>query len=139
MLAIDKMIVEVEAEVNPTEDIEKVKKALRNIFPELDCQTRDDKDGILLLYCKSLKKDLLKVLKELLMRERIRNAARSVMFNNISGDSVIFYLNKQVAYANHISFCSPTNESPLGPIKIKLRSKELSQLINWLAPSSKNS
>ena len=44
-----------------------------------------------------------------------------------------FWLNKQVAFAGHISFCEETAESPLGPLKVTIETDNPQQLIEWLA------
>ncbi len=72
----------------------------------------------------------------LLRRERIRDAARGVLFKGLSQNSITFYLNKQVAYAGHISFCQPSGESPLGPIKVQITCDKPKELIEWLAPKT---
>jgi hypothetical protein len=72
----------------------------------------------------------------LLRRERIRDAARGVLFKGFNGTSITFYLNKQVAYAGHISFCEPVAESPLGPIKVEIKCEKPRELIDWLAPKT---
>ncbi|MCK5563505.1 hypothetical protein KAI30_04965, partial [Candidatus Bathyarchaeota archaeon] len=72
----------------------------------------------------------------LLRRERIRDAARRVLFKGLRGSSITFYLNKQVAYAGHISFCQPVAESPLGPIKVQITCDKPKELIEWLAPKT---
>ena len=130
--------VEVEAEVYPTEDLEKVRIALLNLFPDLNFEMKQSDGFKKILIGNSSEKDSLRNLKQLIMSERIRDAARSTIFSNMLNDSVVFFLNKQVAYADHISFCMPKGESPLGPIKITLKSNKLQQLIDWLAPSSKS-
>jgi predicted RNA binding protein with dsRBD fold (UPF0201 family) len=134
----DNFQVKVEAEVNPTEDLEKVRRTLLNLFPDLNFKVKQSGSFKKILTGNSLEKNALINLKQLIMRERIRDAARSTIFSNILNDSAIFYLNKQAAYADHISFCMPNGESPLGPIKITLKGKNLQQLIDWLAPSSKS-
>jgi predicted RNA binding protein with dsRBD fold (UPF0201 family) len=46
---------------------------------------------------------------------------------------VSFCLNKQVAFAGHVSFSEETAESPLGPIKINIEAESPQQLVDWLA------
>ncbi|HML02737.1 MAG TPA: hypothetical protein VK487_05115, partial [Candidatus Bathyarchaeia archaeon] len=69
----------------------------------------------------------------LLRRERIRDAARTVLLRGVEGESITFYLNKQVAYVEHISFSEPTGESALGPIKVTITCDKPRELIDWLA------
>jgi|TARA_Y100000815_G_scaffold61902_1_gene50225 predicted RNA binding protein with dsRBD fold (UPF0201 family) len=47
-------------------------------------------------------------------------------------DSTWFYLNKQAAFANVIALCDEADESPLGPIKVVLHSKNIEDVIDWL-------
>jgi predicted RNA binding protein with dsRBD fold (UPF0201 family) len=51
---------------------------------------------------------------------------------NMTNDSTWFYLNKQAAFANVITLCDEADESPLGPIKIVLHSKNIEDVIDWL-------
>lgn len=130
---MDEIDVYVEVKVNPTEDLEKVKKAVENIFGNIEFEvTPEERGSLLVAEAKGI--DGLTKLRDLLRRERIRDAARGVFFEGLSKKSVVFYLNKQVAYVGHISFSAPVGESPLGPIKVQIRCDSPQELIEWLAP-----
>lgn len=130
---MDEVDVHVEVEVNPTEDPEKVRRAVENIFGSFEFEVKPRGRGSLLI-AKTKGIDGLTKLYNLLRRERIRDAARGVLFDGLSEKSIIFYLNKQVAYAGHISFSKPLAESPLGPIRAQIRCDNPRELIEWLAP-----
>ena len=132
---MDEIDVHVEVKVNPTEDLEKVKKAVENIFGNIEFEVTPEKRGSLLV-AEAKGIDGLTTLHDLLRRERIRDAARGVFFERLSNKSVVFYLNKQVAYVGHISFSAPVGESPLGPIKVQIRCDSPQELIKWLAPKT---
>ena len=51
---------------------------------------------------------------------------------NMTEDFTWFYLNKQAAFANAITLCDEADESPLGPIKVVLHSKNIEDVIDWL-------
>jgi len=125
----------IEAEVNPTEDIEKVKLAIENVFGTVKYEVKKLHRGNLLTAKAKGTAGLTKFY-NLLRRERIRDAARTVLFEGANEDSITFYLNKQVAYAGHISFCKPSAESPLGPIKVQIKCENPKELIDWLAPKT---
>ncbi|MEM3766442.1 MAG: hypothetical protein QXU46_05395, partial [Candidatus Bathyarchaeia archaeon] len=57
-------------------------------------------------------------------------------FEGLSENNITFYLNKQVAYAGHVSFSKAVAESPLGPIKVQIECGNPRQLIDWLAPKT---
>ena len=130
---MDEISVHIEAEINPTEDSEKVKRAIENIFGQVDFAVKPQQRGSLLTAeAKGL--DGLTKLQNLLRRERIRAAARGVLFDGLHGRSITFYLNKQVAFVGHVSFSQPIGESPLGPIKIEIHCDNPRELIDWLVP-----
>ena len=130
---MNELAVHVEVEVNPTEDLEKVKLAVENIFGAVKFEVESRKWGRLLIAETAGTEGLTK-LYNLLRREQIRAAARKVFFSGMSEKSVTFYLNKQVAYAGHVSFCQQTAESPLGPINVQIRCDNPRKLIEWLTP-----
>ncbi len=132
---MDEVDVHVEVEANPTEDPEKVKRAVENVFGSVEFEVKPKGWGSLLI-AKAKGIDGLTKLYNLLRRERIRAAARGVLFDGLGEKSIVFYLNKQVAYAGHISFSKPVAESPLGPIKVQIRCDNPRELIEWLAPKT---
>lgn len=130
---MDGVNVRVEAEVNPTESEDKVKTAVENIFGSIPMRKEQWRKGKLLVAeAKGL--EPLTKLQNLLCRERIRTATRTVLFEGRKGNAINFCLNKQVAYVGHISFSREVAESPLGPIRVRIECKDPRELINWLAP-----
>jgi len=132
---MDEVNVYVEVEVNPTEDVDKVRQAAENMFGTLELEEKPLRRGSLLV-ARAKDVEILSKFGNLLRRERIRDAARGVLFHGLKGNTITFYLNKQVAYAGHVSFCEPVAESPLGSIKVKIKSDHSLKLIDWLAPRS---
>jgi predicted RNA binding protein with dsRBD fold (UPF0201 family) len=130
---MNKISVHIEVEVNPTEDLEKVKQAVENIFGAVTFKAESRTWGQLLI-AKTAGTNGLTKMYNILSRERIRAAARKVLLSGMDENSVTFYLNKQVAYAGHISFCQKTAESPLGPISVEIRCSNPRELIEWLTP-----
>jgi len=125
----------VEVEINPTEDPEKVKRAVENLLGNAEFEVKPKRQGSLLV-AKAEGMDGLTKFYNLLRRERIRDATRGVLFGGLIGKSIVFYLNKQVAYVGHVSFSQPTAESPLGPIKVQIQCDNPRELIEWLAPKT---
>jgi predicted RNA binding protein with dsRBD fold (UPF0201 family) len=121
----------VEVEVNPTEDLEKVKEAITNLFPaaSIDVTSRGRK-SLLVATTEGIKG--LTEFHSRIRQERILAAARRVFRRGTQGNYITFYLNKQVAYAQRISFCDPFGESPLGPIEVKVRCDDTKEVIDWL-------
>ena len=121
----------VEVEANPTEDLEKVKKAITNFFPTASIDVTSGGRKSLLVATAEGTKGLAEVYSRL-RQERILAAARRVFRRGTEGKYITFYLNKQVAYVQRISFCNPYGESPLGTIEVKILCDDPKELIDWL-------
>lgn len=125
------MRITVRAEVKPTEDPIKVKRALERIFPEIKFIYSDG-----LLVGESGNSESISTLRRLLRQQAILDTARSVMISNMKDDVTRFMLNKQAAFVGKVSFTE--GESPLGPIEVLLRAEDPQRLIDHLAPRTEN-
>jgi uncharacterized protein len=130
---MDKITFHVEVEVNPTESEEKVKKALWNLFGDMSTETKPASQGTVLV-SETKSQEPLITLRNVLHRDHIRDAARKALHRGLQEYTLTFYLNKQAAFAGHVSFSEPEAESPLGPIKVTIQTDDPIQLIDWLAP-----
>jgi predicted RNA binding protein with dsRBD fold (UPF0201 family) len=125
--------VHVETEVNPTEAEEKVKMAVANLFGDLPLHSEPSYRGSILTGEAKGQEALVK-LRIVLRVDRVRAAARKVFFTSLRDATLGFCLNKQAAFAGHVSFSEAVAESPLGPLKVTIQSENARQLIDWLAP-----
>ncbi|MFQ5907335.1 MAG: RNA-binding domain-containing protein [Thermoplasmata archaeon] len=114
----------VETPLRPTESARRVKRAILNIFPE----ARLEEEGKIAGDTGSLDH-----FAELLRRQHIRDSAHELLTGAIRGDRLVFYLNKQAAYAGRVSFSA---HAPLGDIRVTVVSEDLRDLIEELAPST---
>ncbi len=127
--------VNVETEINPTESEEKVKTAITNILANATLTIKPEgKTNIMKADSKG--QESLRKLRLLMRNDRVRDASRKALFHSVRGNTISFCLNKQVAFAGHVSFCEETTESPLGPLKITIETDNPQQLIEWLAEKS---
>lgn len=114
--------------MRPTERVNRVVSAIENIFPGLVMDIRSDRieayDG----------PESLKVMHDLLRRQKILDAARSEMLRGLVDDATSFRLNKQAALMGVISF--PAEEEPLGSIHVRITGGE--RIVDWLAPQTEN-
>ena len=112
--------------INASEDIEKVRISLSNILTDMDEKITGDT-----LVANSNNYESLTKIYETMRSRRSKSAYRRHLMRNMAKDSTWFYLNKQAAFANVISLCDEADESPLGPIKVVLHSKNIEDVIDW--------
>lgn len=132
---MDDLTLYVEVEVKPTESEERVRRAVENVLGNIPLELRVQAKGNLLTG-EARGVEFLTKLYNLLRRERIRDAARGALFEGLSQNTIVIYLNKQVAFAGHVSFSKAVAESPLGPIMVRIECSEPRKLIDWLAPKT---
>ena len=113
--------------INASEDMEKVRTAVSNILTDMDEKITGDS-----LVVNSSNYESLTKIYETMRSRRIKSAYRRHLMRNMAKDSTWFYLNKQAAFANVIALCDEADESPLGPIKVVLHSKNIEDVIDWL-------
>jgi len=122
---------EVRAEVRKTESVEKVRKAILNIFPEVRLE-----EAVGEVRGESADVRALSRFRELLRKQAILDAARSVMKAGLSENMISFRLNKQVAYVGKVNFTN--GEAPMGPIVVSILAEDPERMIDYLAPRTKN-
>ena len=119
--------IDVYCTINPSEDESKVEQAISNILPEIEIQINDNS-----IKGTSQSLETLSNIFEVIHSRKTQRVYRRFLNNNLRNNSTWFYLNKQAAFANSIALCDNEEESPLGPIKIVLASKNIEEVIDWL-------
>lgn len=117
--------------INPSEDPKKVEQAFSNIF--VDMNIKLDKDSV---SATSTNLESLSEIYESIKARKTQGVFRRQLNHNLIDDSTWFYLNKQAAFTNTVALCSEAEESPLGPIKVILNSKNIERIIEWLISDS---
>ena len=119
--------IEMFCSVNPSEDPEKIQKAILNIFPYSTIKTENVSISAQSNDLKSLEKIF-----ETIHTKQTQKIYRRNLEKNLENDTTWFYLNKQAAFVEKIAICEKTDESPLGPIKVILTSSNIDRIIDWI-------
>jgi hypothetical protein len=119
--------IEAFCEINPSEDSQKVQQVISNVLENVELKITDGS-------IKASSNDITSLSKiyESIQNHNSQRVYFRFLSNNLEDDSTWFYLNKQAAFVNSIAICEHDNESPLGPIKIVIRSKNIERIIEWL-------
>ena len=113
--------------INASEDVNKVRTVVSNVLTDMDEKITGDS-----LVANSNNYESLTKIYETMRSRRSKSAYRKHLLRNMTNDSTWFYLNKQAAFVDVIALCDEADESPLGPIKVVLHSKNIEDVIDWL-------
>jgi predicted RNA binding protein with dsRBD fold (UPF0201 family) len=116
------------ADIKSTEDPEKVKKSIVNIFPDIKVE---EKDNEIVGY--SEEEDVLSRFIELVYSEAIRDSVNMVLKEGTQGGKISFSMNKQAALAGRVNL---SRVSPLGPIKVKIYVENPYEYIDKIVPKT---
>nr|MDO8100342.1 RNA-binding domain-containing protein [Candidatus Njordarchaeota archaeon] len=124
--------IQVEVPVYPTEDPEKVRRALSNIIFGMSFSERVE-GGVKYLTGVSEESNTLSQIKRRLKDQSASAFARQTLSKSIKEENKVqFYLNKQAAFMGILHFCETKNESPLGPITVEIESDNIKSAINYI-------
>ncbi|MEM3002335.1 MAG: RNA-binding domain-containing protein [Candidatus Nitrosocaldaceae archaeon] len=116
----------VSARLNYSEDASKVIHAIKNI---IDAEVNIEDNKVIAM---ANKKEALRIIYKQARAREILGVLKKVLLDNLRDDKTWLYLNRQAAYAGVIVVCDDEKESPLGPIKVEIRSDSLHSFIDWL-------
>ena len=120
--------VEIICPVNLSEDLDKIKQAISNIFPDLTI-----KNELFSIKAQSNELKSLEKISETISSSQSQKIYTRNLENNLEGDSTWFFLNKQAAFVGIVAICDEAEESPLGPIKVTLTSSKIDAVIDWIS------
>ena len=125
--------IEMFCSINPSENPEKIKKSISNIFPYSKIEIED-------FSISAQSKELISFEKiyETIHSKKSQKSYRRNLENNLENDSTWFYLNKQAAFVEEIAICEEAEESPLGPIKVIISSSNIDGIIDWIVFGDQN-
>jgi predicted RNA binding protein with dsRBD fold (UPF0201 family) len=123
------IMINISAMLQPTEDPMKVSKAIMNLFGDIPIKIEEHEISASLMGIKSLEK-----FKGVISQDRIRDTLRNVFTRWSKNDLLSFGLNRQAAFAGHVSL-NLENEDPMGPIRVEIKG-ELDGVIRFLCVKS---
>ena len=122
--------IEISCKVNPTESYDIIIKSINSLFEGIKLEFRYG-DRII---GKSKNLEVLNVIHNQARDRYITSVLRRLLLSNLYKCSTWFYINKQVATKGVMVLVEDESESPLGPIRINLKSNNIERVIEWLCP-----
>ncbi len=116
------------APVYPSEDPDKVEQSVSNILPGAKITRQDSSIKASSNIIESLDK-----LRQTIQSRQSQRIYQRHLEKNLDRDTTWLYLNKQAAMVDVLTLCDEPSESPLGPIELVISSRNIDQIIPWLA------
>ena len=113
--------------VNPSESIEKIEKAISNIFPYSIINNNN-----LTIHAQSKELRSFEKIYQFIHNNKLQKNYLRSLEDHLQDDTTWFYLNKQAAFVEQIAICEESDESPLGPIKVSITSSNIDAIIDWI-------
>ncbi len=119
--------IEMSCPVNPSEDPDKIKLAIINVFPYSVIKNENFSINAQSKELRSFEK-----IYETIHTNQSQRIYSRNLENNLENDVTWFFLNKQAAFVEKVIICDEAEESPLGPIKVTITSSNIDGIIDWL-------
>ena len=127
-----KLEFQISSSINPSEDPSKILDAINSIIGGFGIEYR--KYGSNLLIGKSNHHEVLNYIYEQVRNRSVVSVLRRMLLTHLEEDFSWFYINKQAATKGIIVLVDDEEESPLGPIKISIKSENILKIIDWFSP-----
>ena len=125
----------------PTEDREKI-ISLFNLFYDFSDKkmSEEDSEHVRIIEASAEGKESLNYLFQQIRRQRTVEAVRKQVLRrmDLNHQKVTFFIHKQALMNNKIVLCKNQDESPLGPIILTIKAKDIEFIINYLFPPTKD-
>ncbi|HNV94473.1 MAG: hypothetical protein APG08_00953 [Candidatus Methanofastidiosum methylothiophilum] len=116
------------ADVKNTEDPEKVKISITNIFPDINIEENKE---VIIGYSED--ESVLSRFIELIYSDAIRDSVNMILKEGTQELKISFLMNKQAAFAGRVNL---SKLSPLGSIKVKIYVDNPYEFIDKIAPKT---
>lgn len=127
--------------VHPTEEIQRIEKAIENILGSITLSTSKF-DEFTEIYSSITSKDSFARLRQLVHDKRILSAVRVRLLKNLDMFSTFMHFDKQAAYTGKLRLIDNNHENPpLGSIEIRIEFESESQFeefLDWFSPRTKD-
>lgn len=127
--------------VYPTEDIQRVEEAIKNILGPITL-SRIESNEFTEIHSTETDKTRFAILRQSIHNKRIITAVRVRLLKNLDESTTFIFFDKQAAYAGKPRLIDNTHEDPpLGSIEIRFDFKSESQFeefLDWFSPRTKD-
>lgn len=122
------------AEVKPTEDIEKIKTAIKNLCPPASFKVTQQDHQRTILEGHATGAEAIATLAKKFREQRILQAVRNQLLQLVQDNVIVFGMQRQAAFANRFHLCDLDDYSAMGPIQVKITATHMQDVIDYISP-----
>ena len=122
------------ADIKPTEDLEKVKLAFKNLCPPITIDTDKDSKNRIILKGFATGSESITTLAKKFREQRILEAVRQRFMKSLQNDTLVFWVQRQAAFMNRFHLSDENDVSGMGPIRVEIQANNLQDVIDYVAP-----
>ncbi|MDO8055904.1 MAG: RNA-binding domain-containing protein [Candidatus Hermodarchaeota archaeon] len=124
------------AEVQPTEDINKVKTAIMNLCPTATFKDiHHDPEGTI-LEAHATGPEAISTLAKKFREQRILQAVRNQLLQLVQDNMLAFGIQRQAAFVNRFHLCDLNDETAMGPIQVEITATRMQDIIDYISPAT---
>lgn len=127
--------------VHPTEDIQKIEKAIENILGPIAISSTKFEE-FTEIYSPDVNRASFTMLRQLVHDKRIIDAVRVRLLKNLDEFTTFMFFDKQAAYKGKVRLLDNINEDPpLGSIELKfefISESQFEEFLDWFSPRTKD-
>ncbi|MFX1491244.1 MAG: RNA-binding domain-containing protein [Promethearchaeota archaeon] len=122
------------ADIKPTEDLEKVRLAFKNLCPPITIDVSKDLQNRTILTGSATGPESIATLGKKFREQRILEAVRKRFMKSIQNGVLIFWVQRQAAFMNRFHLSDENDVSGMGPIRVEIQATNLHDVIDYVAP-----
>jgi len=127
--------------IHPTEEIQRIKKAIENLFGPITLSTTKF-DEFTEIYSSNVSSSSFAALRQLVHDKRILDVVRVRLLKNLDESTTFMFFDKQAAFIGKLRLIDNIHEDPpLGSIEIRFEFESESQFeefLDWFSPRTKD-
>ncbi|GAF83110.1 unnamed protein product [marine sediment metagenome] len=128
----------IKTEYNSTEDPKKLKTVLTNFSSIIEDKIElIETDSSRFFTAEASGIEILKNFFEGIRKQQIVQSARKILNIERDSEGVSFMLNKQALFVGKFHFSETPDESPMGPVHVRIESDNIDSLIEYLVPETR--
>lgn len=122
------------ADIKPTENVTKLKKAFENLCPPVISETKPETEYGAVLIGNATGPESIAMFAKKFREQRILEAVRQQLLKSVNDHVIVFGMQRQAAFMNRFHLCDLDDFSAMGPIRVEIYAENIQDVIDFISP-----